>query len=50
MDDENTRRMASSLRTYIGRNSKKLVCRPGTMQRNCRMENIVEEVCGNLLI
>jgi hypothetical protein len=40
MEDDTTRGMASSLHPHIGRNSRKLVCRPGTAQRHCRMDNI----------
>jgi hypothetical protein len=40
MEDDTTRGMASSLHPHIGRNSRKLVCRPGTAQRHYRMDNI----------
>jgi hypothetical protein len=40
MEDDTTRGMASSLHPYTGRNSNKLVCRPGTAQRHCKMDNI----------
>jgi hypothetical protein len=50
MEDDTTRGMASSLHPYIGRNSRKLVCRPGTVQRHCRMDNITTKFYSNLLI
>jgi hypothetical protein len=43
MEDDTTRGMASSLHPHIGRNFRKLVCRPGTAQRHCRMDNITTE-------
>jgi hypothetical protein len=40
MEDDTTRGMTSPLHLYIGRNSIKWVCRPGTVQRNYIMDNI----------
>jgi hypothetical protein len=44
MGDDTTRGMASSLYPYIGRNSRKLVYRPGDAQRHYRMGRLTAEI------
>jgi hypothetical protein len=50
MEDDTTRGMASSLYPHIGRNSNKLVCRLGTTQRHCKMDNITTKFYSHFLI
>jgi hypothetical protein len=50
MEEDTTKGMASSLHPHIGRNSIKMVCRPGTAQRHCRMDNITKKLYSNLII
>jgi hypothetical protein len=50
VEDETTRGIASSLYPYIGRNSTKIVYRPGDAQRHYRVVKLTKKFHSNLLV